>query len=100
MTISLSAPRLLTRNLSAIIEDLDYCTKYNFAVTVINNNEQKEINPNTIRSIITFLDPEAPPKDLQVEYVPMGTPCLVVKWSASCPNVGQPIGYVVRFSSI
>lgn len=94
---SISAPRLITRNSSAVIEDLEYCTKYNFAVTVLDNHSNGEpaINPNTIRSIITFLDPDAPPQDLQVEYEPLETPCLLVKWSASCPNVGQPIGYVV-----
>lgn len=91
------APRLTTKNLSAVIEDLDYCTKYNFAVSAIdnNNNVGDTVNPNNVRSIITYLDPDAPPKDVQVEYEPLETPCLLIKWSASCPNVGQPIGYVV-----
>lgn len=91
------APRLITKNLSAIVEDLEYCTKYNFAVTVINdvNSGSVTINPNNIRSIITLIDPEARPKNLHVDYEPLEAPCLVIKWSASCPNVGHPIGYVV-----
>lgn len=88
---------MLTSNLSAVIEDLDYCTKYNFAVSATDNenNRGNNINPNNVRSIMTFLDPEEPPKNLHVEYEPLETPCLVIKWSASCPNIGQPIAYVV-----
>lgn len=83
--------------MSAIIDDLDYCTKYNFAVSVIDeeNKSGNKINPNNIRSITTFLNPELPPENLEVEYEPLDIPCLLIKWSASCPNVGQPIGYVV-----
>lgn len=84
----------MTTNESATIEDLAFCTKYNFAVSVGNENK---INPNDIKSIITYLDRLAPPEDLQIDFEPGEPPCLLIKWSASCSNNGQAIGYIVSF---
>nr|XP_023028195.1 uncharacterized protein LOC111516249 [Leptinotarsa decemlineata] len=89
----LTDPKLSTTNETAVIEDLDFCTKYNFAVSVANNGN--EINPNNIMSVVTLLDRKAPPQDLQVDFEPRDPPCLLLKWSASCANIGQPIGYVI-----
>ncbi|XP_056638824.1 uncharacterized protein LOC130446532 isoform X2 [Diorhabda sublineata] len=88
----LKEPKLLTTNESVLIENLDFCTQYSFAVSV---GDEYKINLNNIRSVVTYLDRKAPPQNLQVEFEPQNPPCLLIKWSASCANIGQPIGYVV-----
>ncbi|XP_056638823.1 uncharacterized protein LOC130446532 isoform X1 [Diorhabda sublineata] len=88
----LKEPKLLTTNESVLIENLDFCTQYSFAVSV---GDEYKINLNNIRSVVTYLDRKAPPQNLQVEFEPQNPPCLLIKWSASCANIGQPIGYVI-----
>lgn len=59
---------MTTPNLSAVIEDLEYCTKYDFAVTVLDGGgfEAAKINPNTVRTVITGIDQLAAPANLSV----------------------------------
>ncbi|CAG9761586.1 unnamed protein product [Ceutorhynchus assimilis] len=93
----LEYPKLTTPNLSALIEDLEYCTKYDFAVSVLENNgvEAAKVNPNTIRTVITGIDQLAAPANLTADLEARAQPCLDIKWSSACPNVVHPIGYVV-----
>ncbi|KAJ8955913.1 hypothetical protein NQ318_005461, partial [Aromia moschata] len=55
----LTSPKLTTNNLSAVIEDLEFCTKYRFAVSVAANSENR-INPNNVRTIVTYADGRVP----------------------------------------
>ncbi|KAH1006177.1 hypothetical protein HUJ05_006938, partial [Dendroctonus ponderosae] len=60
-------PKLTTPNVSALIIDLQYCTKYNFAVTVLDGgatSDTVKINPNTVRTVITGAEQLAPPLNL------------------------------------
>ncbi|CAH1116481.1 unnamed protein product [Phaedon cochleariae] len=92
----LTAPKLLTTNESAVVEDLEFCTKYNFAVTITSNDGAvSKISPNDLRSVVTLLDLKAAPKDLKVDFEPRELPCLLIRWSASCPNIGQPVVYII-----
>ncbi|CAG9859869.1 unnamed protein product [Phyllotreta striolata] len=88
----LTVPKITTTNRSAVIEDLEFCTKYNFAVSLANEHK---INSNNIRSVVTYMDHTAPPKNFQVDFEPREPPCLLIRWSASCANIGQAIGYVI-----
>ncbi|XP_050297320.1 uncharacterized protein LOC126736811 [Anthonomus grandis grandis] len=93
----LQYPKLTTPNQSVIIEDLEYCTKYDFAITILSENglDNIKINPNTIRTIITGGDQMEAPTNLTVELEARAHPCIDIKWSSACPNVVDPIGYVV-----
>ncbi|CAH1965352.1 unnamed protein product [Acanthoscelides obtectus] len=90
----LTSPKLTTTNTSVLISDLEFCTKYKFAVSVAGDGNA-HINQNNVRSIVTFANRTATPKDFRVGYEPREVPCMLVEWSASCPNVGQALGYVV-----
>ncbi|XP_060536140.1 uncharacterized protein LOC132708052 isoform X2 [Cylas formicarius] len=59
-------PKLTTSNLSVIVEDLEYCTRYSFAVTLDDGGgfDISKINPNLVRSIVTGIDPLAAPTNL------------------------------------
>ncbi|XP_050504566.1 uncharacterized protein LOC114337879 [Diabrotica virgifera virgifera] len=85
-------PKIRTTDESTLIEHLEFCTRYKFAVSV---GDEHKINPNNIRTVVTYLDRKAPPQNLQVDFEPRDTPCLLIKWSAACVNIGQAIGYVV-----
>lgn len=91
-----SEPKIKTQDPCLEILNLDYCKRYFFAVAPLNNGTG--INPNSsyIRSISTYMDPMAPPLDLQAVFLPATTPCLLIKWTASCRNIPDPVGYKVR----
>lgn len=42
------------------------------------------------------MNPTAPPLDLHAEFIPGSAPCLLIKWTASCRNIPDPLGYKVR----
>uniref|UniRef100_A0AAR5PE66 Fibronectin type-III domain-containing protein n=1 Tax=Dendroctonus ponderosae TaxID=77166 RepID=A0AAR5PE66_DENPD len=94
----LEYPKLTTPNVSALIIDLEYCTKYNFAVTVLDGgatSDTVKINPNTVRTVITGAEQLAPPLNLTVDLEARAQPCINIRWSAACPTVTAPVGYVV-----
>ncbi|XP_030747173.1 uncharacterized protein LOC115875802 isoform X2 [Sitophilus oryzae] len=94
----LEFPKLTTSNQSMLIEDLEYCTTYHFAVTLLEENgnvQETKINPYIMRTLITGLDHMAAPINLTVDFEPKVQPCIDIKWSAACPNVVAPIGYVL-----
>ncbi|KAL1502155.1 hypothetical protein ABEB36_007342 [Hypothenemus hampei] len=91
----LKHPKVTTSNLNALVQDLEFCTRYDFAVTVLNQNEEIQVNPNTIRTIITGAERLAAPANLTVDLEPRAEPCLDIKWSAPCSTVVTPTGYVV-----
>ncbi|XP_045478066.1 uncharacterized protein LOC123683199 isoform X2 [Harmonia axyridis] len=93
---NLIEPKIKTQDPCLEILNLDYCKRYFFAVAPLNNGTG--INPNSsyIRSISTYMDPMAPPLDLQAVFLPATTPCLLIKWTASCRNIPDPVGYKIR----
>ncbi|KAF7267611.1 hypothetical protein GWI33_019182 [Rhynchophorus ferrugineus] len=94
----LEFPKTVTPNQSIVVKDLEFCTRYHFAVTMMDENDANQeanLNPNTIRTVITGLNHTLAPINLTVELEPKARPCLDIKWSAACPNVISPIGYVV-----
>ncbi|XP_060536142.1 uncharacterized protein LOC132708052 isoform X3 [Cylas formicarius] len=90
-------PKLTTSNLSVIVEDLEYCTRYSFAVTLDDGGgfDISKINPNLVRSIVTGIDPLAAPTNLTIDLETLESPCLAIKWSAACSDVVFPVGYVL-----
>lgn len=67
----LADPKLTTPNVSALIVDLEYCTKYNFAVTVLDEgatSDTVKINTNTVRTVITGAAQLTPPLNLTVSF--------------------------------
>ncbi|XP_076269140.1 uncharacterized protein LOC143201773 isoform X1 [Rhynchophorus ferrugineus] len=98
----LEFPKTVTPNQSIVVKDLEFCTRYHFAVTMMDENDANQeanLNPNTIRTVITGLNHTLAPINLTVELEPKARPCLDIKWSAACPNVISPIGYVVNSST-
>nr|CAH7737275.1 unnamed protein product [Callosobruchus chinensis] len=92
----LTSPRLTTQNTSVVIPDLEFCTKYKFAVSVAGEGDgEAHINQNNVRNIVTYADRMAAPQNFRVDYEPREVPCMIIEWSASCPNVGQALGYVI-----
>lgn len=65
---SFLVPKLTTPNLTALIDDLEYCTRYSFAVMLLGENqgEPVQVNPNTVRSVITGSEQLAAPTNLTV----------------------------------
>ncbi|KAL3285472.1 hypothetical protein HHI36_000004 [Cryptolaemus montrouzieri] len=95
---NLTEPKTVTLDPCIEVLNLEYCKKYFFAVAPLNNEKGKGINPNSsnVRSIITYMDPLAPPINLHVDFAPGRTPCLLIKWTASCRNLPNPLGYKIR----
>lgn len=64
-------PKLITPNLTALIENLEYCTRYSFVVMVLTDNqgEPVKVNPNTVRSVITGSEQLAAPTNLTVSFI-------------------------------
>nr|CAI5818174.1 unnamed protein product [Callosobruchus analis] len=92
----LTSPRLTTQNTSVVIQDLEFCTKYKFAVSVAGDGDgDAHVNQNNVRSVVTYANRTAAPLNFRVDYEPREVPCMIIEWSASCPNVGQALGYVV-----
>lgn len=89
-TFIISDPKNFTSELAALVDNLEYCTMYLFAVSAGSENK---INPNNVRGIVTEINRELAPENLQVDFEPGQEPCLLIKWSASCANIGEPIGY-------
>ncbi|CAH0550273.1 unnamed protein product [Brassicogethes aeneus] len=79
-----------TNELNALIDNLEYCTMYHFAISA---NSENKINHNDIRSIVTEINRENPPVDFQVDFQPGEQPCLLIRWSSSCANYMEPISY-------
>ncbi|XP_066157455.1 uncharacterized protein [Euwallacea fornicatus] len=93
----LEYPKVTTMNTSALIEELEYCTKYSFAVTVLSDSDADpvKVNPNNVRGLITGAEQSAAPTNLTVDLEARARPCLDIKWSSACPNVVTPTGYVI-----
>ncbi|RZC36556.1 hypothetical protein BDFB_013980 [Asbolus verrucosus] len=92
-------PKLTTKELSAEVGNLTYCSQYIFAVGVVSANSKIAHPPRNIRTIGTLIDPLSPPENLQVDFLPAAHPCLLITWSASCPNIAVPVGYSVSAPS-
>jgi hypothetical protein len=91
-----SEPKLTTKDLYVKISNLTFCTQYIFAVGVVDPAEKPAHPARNIRTIGTLVDELSPPEHLQIDYVPDEEPCLLIRWSASCPNIATPLGYSVR----
>lgn len=86
---------MTTRDLFAVIKNLTFCQQYVFGVGVVNLSPRKSHPGRNVRTIGTLIDELSAPENLQVEFIPDEEPCLLIKWSASCPNIAIPIGYLV-----
>ncbi|EFA06595.2 hypothetical protein TcasGA2_TC009509 [Tribolium castaneum] len=95
MQEALKEPKLTTKDLSAEVANLTFCTQYIFAVGVVDPASKRPHPARNVRTIGTLINELSPPEDLQVEFIPEKEPCLLIKWSASCPNIAEPLGYLV-----
>ncbi|KAJ3637001.1 hypothetical protein MTP99_000499 [Tenebrio molitor] len=95
MEDALKEPKLTTKDLYVKISNLTFCTQYIFAVGVVDPAEKPAHPARNIRTIGTLVDELSPPEHLQIDYVPDEEPCLLIRWSASCPNIATPLGYSV-----
>ncbi|CAL7939536.1 unnamed protein product [Xylocopa violacea] len=84
--------KLLTTNLSATIKDLEACESYIFAVGVNGDYGAGPLSEPVM--VFTHFNKRAPPKKLKV--TPLDRPdAIVISWSASCPNIDEPIRYTI-----
>ncbi|XP_044265307.1 uncharacterized protein LOC123011757 [Tribolium madens] len=100
MEEALKEPKLTTKDLYTEIANLTFCTQYIFAVGVVDPTSKPPHPARSLRTIGTLIDELAPPEHLQVEFIPEEDPCLLIKWSASCPNIAVPLGYLVTIHEV
>ncbi|XP_017764096.1 PREDICTED: sortilin-related receptor-like [Eufriesea mexicana] len=80
-----------TSNLSTTIKDLEACESYVFAVGV---NGDYGAGPLITARAFTHFNQRAPPKKVKVISLEKRN-TIIISWSASCPNIDEPIRYTI-----
>ncbi len=78
---------------SATVDLLNACQSYTFVVAVAGPSDGSFGRPSEPKTVFTKYSPGAPPKDLRA--VVSGSN-MTVTWSASCPEVDEPIAYLLE----
>lgn len=84
--------KLLTTNLSATIKELEACESYVFAVGVNGDYGAGPLSQPV--TVFTHFNQQAAPKKVKVTPTD-NLNSIIISWSASCPNIDEPIRYTV-----
>lgn len=89
-----SASRLNTTDTSTTITNLASCEAYIFTVGIVGPSGIGNVS-SMMPTVITSLSKKAPPKRLIVTQDKDDHLSMVIQWSASCPALSEPVGYIV-----
>ncbi|XP_066589021.1 sortilin-related receptor-like [Prorops nasuta] len=84
--------KLLTKNLTATIRDLEACENYLFSVGVYGEYGAGQLS--LFSRVSTHYNPRAPPKRLRVTASDK-MESIIVSWDASCSTIDEPISYTI-----
>lgn len=85
---------ITTKQLTIHVDDLLPCEQYIFSVGIVGPLGIGPISRD-FKIVMTHVSPRAPPKDVIVTQDSSDASSMIVRWSASCPTLKSPIGYIV-----
>ncbi|KAF7992430.1 hypothetical protein HCN44_001755 [Aphidius gifuensis] len=93
-----SQAKILTKNLTHTIKELEACESYLFAVGV-NDNSYGAGPLSEPVNVQTHYNAQAPPKSLRV--APLLQPdSIILSWSSSCRIMDEPVNYTITINEL
>lgn len=83
-----------TTNTTVTVTNLEACEMYIFTVGIVGPYGIGNISSYS-PTVMTSLNNKAAPKKLTVTEDPTDHLAMLIQWSASCPTLTEPIGYIV-----
>lgn len=94
--MTVSEPKFVTTELTAVIKDLAACESYTFDIGLVGPYGLGPLSGH-LPTKVTYFNTKAPPKNLRVFTEPTNVTMMSITWSSSCPIMRDNVSYIVSF---